>query len=404
MIPILKLNAAQVLGLAALGIALGSWLKRRIPLLDRWDIPVPIAGGMVFALATLGLRDRVVNVEGDTMLRDLLTVAFMSTIGLTARWKLVREGGKQVVWLLGLSSVGALAQNLLGIGLARLFGLDPRLGILAGSVSLAGGPATAAAFGPTFEKLGVPGATTVGVASGIFGIAVAGVIAGRVGGGLIRRGKLAGAGAVESGVQSARRVDDPPQDGNLPHDYNALMTAVVVIAAAVGIGQVVSQWIELHGVVLPAYIGGMIVAAVIRNVNDRVGWIGISQTAVEAVGRVALYLFITMALLTLRLWELEHLALPLLVILAAQVAVCWASCVVLPFRLPFRRDYENAVTSAGFCGYMLGITANAMASMEELIEKHGPAQGAFLVVPVVGAFLIDFTNSGIITGLANWVK
>jgi ESS family glutamate:Na+ symporter len=393
-----KLNPAQVLGIAAMGVALGSWLKRKVPALDRWDIPVPVAGGMIFSLAALALRDRVVNLEADTLLRDLLMIAFMTTIGLSARLQLIARGGAQVIYLLILSSLGALLQNGLGIALARLFGLDPRLGILAGSVALAGGPATAVAFGGTFESRGVHGAAAVAMASATFGIAVAGLIAGHIGGWLIRRRGLRPAAASRNAAAL------PAESLPSAFDASTLLPTVLVLAAAMGIGNLFSQQIERHGIILPAYIGAMIAAALIRNLNDRFGWIAISQPTVDALGRVALYLFITMALLTLRLWELEHLALPLVVILAAQVALCWLLCVTLPFRIPFRRDYENAITSAGFCGYMLGITANAMASMEELVEKYGPAPESFLVVPVVGAFLIDFTNSLIITGLANWLR
>ncbi|SPE28696.1 membrane hypothetical protein [Candidatus Sulfopaludibacter sp. SbA3] len=158
MIPVWKLNAAQVLGLACLGVWMGGRLKRLVPLLDRLNVPVPIAGGMVFALVSLALRGRVVNLEADTTLRDLLMVAFMTTIGLSARLQLVRAGGQGVIKLLGIATFGALLQNLLGMGLAKAMGLDARLGILAGSVALAGGPATSVAFGGTFEKLGVHGA------------------------------------------------------------------------------------------------------------------------------------------------------------------------------------------------------------------------------------------------------
>lgn len=393
--PIWKLNPAQALGVAAIGVAVGSWLKREIPVLDRWDIPVPVAGGMVFALAALALHGRVVNLEADPLLRDLLMIAFMTTIGLSARLQLIVNGGVQVVWLLIVSTVGALLQNLLGMGLARALSLDPRLGILAGSVALTGGPATAVAFGATFESRGVQGAAAVAMASATFGIAVAGLIAGHIGGWLIRRRSLRpAAGDSVPGP-------DPHTAQNTGWDPSTLLTTVLLIVAAMGIGNVISQQIERRGIILPAYIGAMIAAALIRNINDRAGWIAISQPTVDALGRVALYLFITMALLTLRLWELAHLALPLLLILAAQVALCWLMCAILPFRIPFRRDYENAITSAGFCGYMLGITANAMASMEELVEKYGPAPESFLVVPVVGAFLIDFTNSMLITALAN---
>jgi ESS family glutamate:Na+ symporter len=352
-------------------------------------------GGMIFALAALALRDRVVNLEADTLLRDLLMIAFMSTVGLSARLQLLISGGRQLIWLLALSSAGAVLQNLLGIGLARVLGVDPRLGILAGSVALTGGPATAVAWGTKFESLGVHGAPVVAMASATFGIAVAGLIAGHIGGWLIRSRSLrsqSGAEATKSGKASAAL------------DPSVLLTAVLLIGVSVGLGNVLSQEIERRGVILPAYIGAMIVAAVVRNLNDWLGWIPVSQAAVDAAGRIALYLFITMALLTLRLWELAHLALPLLAILTAQVLLCWAMCAVLPFRIPFRRDYENAVTSAGFCGYMLGITANAVASMEELVGKYGAAPESFLVVPVVGAFLIDFINSAIITAMANWLK
>jgi ESS family glutamate:Na+ symporter len=391
-----KLNPAQVLGAAALGVFIGGWLKRKIPVLDRWNIPVPIAGGMVFALAALALHGRIVNVEADTLLRDLLMIAFMSTIGLGASVQLLRKGGRQVILLLVLSSLGAVLQNLLGIGLAMSMGIDKRLGILAGSVALAGGPATALAWGDKFESWGVHGATTAAMAAATFGIAVAGLIGGHIGGQLIRRRALRSTAAAAQPAGSARSART--------YDPATLLSTVLAIGVAMGIGNLLSQQIESRGIRLPAYIGAMIVAAAIRNGNDRFGWIRIPQADIDTIGRVALYLFITMALLTLRLWELAHLALPLLVILTAEVALCWMMCVLFPFRFPFRgirRDYENAVTSAGFCGYMLGITANAMASMEELAEKYGPAPESFLAVPVVGAFLVDFTNSFIITAFAN---
>ncbi|HTS24463.1 MAG TPA: sodium/glutamate symporter [Bryobacteraceae bacterium] len=398
MIPTLKLSAVQVLGLACCGVLLGGWLKRRVPLLDRLNIPVSIAGGMIFALLTLLLHDRFANVEADDVLRDMLMVAFMTTIGLSARLKLLREGGRQVVLLLAIGSVGAVLQNLLGMGLAKVLLLDPRLGILAGSVALTGGPATAIAWGGTFEQRGVTGASAVGMASATFGIAVAGLIGGYIGGWLIRRHKL----ASETGVSIAQAPagNGSPlarQKASVPEH---LLSTVIVMGVAMGIGNLVSIGMRNLGVLLPSYIGAMIVAAVIRNLDDRFGFARISQAEVDSLGKIALYLFIVMALLTLRLWELSHLALPLVVILAAQVALCWLMCVTMSYWV-MGRNYDSAVIASGFCGFMLGITANAIACMEELVEKYGPAPQAFLVVPVVGAFLIDFTNSMIITAMAN---
>jgi len=392
MVPTLRINAVQVLGLAAIGIVAGSWLKRGLPVLDRLNVPTPIVGGMLYALAVLAMHDRVANVEADVVLRDLLMVAFMTTIGLSARLQLLREGGAKVVWLLGIASLGAILQNLLGIGLAHALGVDPRLGVLTGAVALAGGPATSLAFGGTFEKMGVQGATTVAFASATFGITVAGLIGGYIGGWLIRRHNLKAASA-------------PPTPGSIADDAagGSLLNTAIVIAIAMGAGSVLSTWIQACGVVLPGYIGSMTVAVVMRYLLDKYRFASMAQKDVDVLGRIALYLFIVMALVTLRLWELAHLALPMIVMLLAQVAFCWLLCVTMAFRV-MGRNYEGAVSSAGFCGFMLGTTANAVACMEQLAEKYGPAPQSFLVVPMVGAFLIDFTNSLIITAFANWLR
>jgi ESS family glutamate:Na+ symporter len=391
MVPTLKISAVQMLGLAALGVAAGTFLKRRVPLFDRLNIPTPIVGGMLYAVVALALRDRVVNFDADVVLRDLLMVAFMTTIGLSARLQLIREGGARVIWFLGIASLGAVLQNLLGIAFAHLLGVDARLGILTGSVALAGGPATALAFGGTFETMGVQGATTVAFAAATFGITVAGLTGGYIGGWLIRRHNLK---AGEGGPARTRR-------GQL--ESGSLLNAAIVLAIAMGAGSVVSAAIQSLGVILPVYIGSMMVAAVIRNLDDRYRFMGIVQADIESLGRIALYLFIVMAMITLKLWELSHLAVPLLAMLLVQVVFCWLMSITLPFWV-MGRKYEAAVSSAGFCGFMLGITANAVACMEELVERYGAAPQAFLVVPIVGAFLIDLTNSLIITAFANWMK
>ena len=391
MVPTLKISAVQMLGLAALGVAAGTWVKRRVPLLERLNIPTPIVGGMLFAIAALALRDRVVNLDADVVLRDLLMVAFMTTIGLSARLQLLREGGARVIWFLAIASLGAVLQNLLGIALAHALGVDPRLGILTGSVALAGGPATALAFGGTFEKMGVQGAATVAFAAATFGITVAGLTGGYIGGWLIRRHKLkSGEGAT------ARTAGAPAEAGSL-------LNTTIVLAIAMGAGSLVSAAIQSLGVILPVYIGSMMVAVVMRNLDDRYRFAGIAQSDIDSLGRIALYLFIVMALITLKLWELSHLAVPLLAMLLVQVVFCWLMSITLPFWV-MGRKYEAAVSAAGFCGFMLGITANAVACMEELVERYGAAPQAFLVVPIVGAFLIDLTNSLIITAFANWMK
>ena len=382
----------QMLGLGAIGAVAGGWIKRRVPVLDRLNIPAPIVGGMIYALIALALRDRVVNLEADAALRDLLQIAFFTTIGLSVRMEDLRRGGAALAWLLGAASVGAMLQNVLGMALARGMGIDPRIGILAGSVSLAGGPATSLVFGREFERMGVQGATTVAVASATFGIAVSGLIGGYIGAWLIRRHRLVAAGAKQA-IGFA-----PPRESG-----GSLMTAVVVVAVSMGLGSLVSAGLQGLGVILPATIGAMIAAAVVRGVVDRYGFAQVSQADVNQIGHISLYLFIVMALVALRLWELAYLAGPMLVLLAAQVVLCWMMCVTLAFWV-MGRDYDAAVGAGGFCGFMLGITPNAVAVMNELVEKHGPAPRAFLVVPVVGGFLVDFVNSLLITAMANWVR
>jgi len=382
-----------MLALAAVGAVAGNWFKRRLPVLDRLNIPAPIVGGMVYALIALLLRDRVVNLDSDSSLRDLLQIAFFTTLGLNVRMEALRRGGPGMLWLLAASTLGAVLQNLLGIGLARAMGVDPRIGILAGSVSLAGGPATSLVWGGEFQKMGVAGATTVAVASATFGIAVSGLIGGYIGGWLIRRYRLKPKGEAISQTVAE-------QAG---HAGSSLMTAIVVIAISMGIGSLISAWFQAIGIILPATIGAMLAGAVVSNLDGRFRFARIRPEDVIQIGQISLYLFIVMALVSLRLWELSQLAAPMLVILVAQVLLCVLMCVTLAYWV-IGRDYDGAVGAGGFCGYMLGITTNAVAVMEELAEKYGPAPRAFLVVPVVGAFLIDFTNSIIITAMANWVR
>jgi ESS family glutamate:Na+ symporter len=404
-VPTIKLDSIEVLALGGLGIGIGVWLKKQIPILDRLCIPTSIVGGMIFAFVALALHNRIVNFEPDTILRDLLMIAFIATIGLSARIELIRKGGVQVILLLTVASIGAVLQNLLGIGLAKLLGINPLVGIISGSVALTGGPATALAFGSTFEKMGVVGAAEMGLAAATFGIAVSGLVAGYIGGRLIKRNNLAPKLSANAEFKS-EDVSDAKLAPAVPEQHlgeNALLYTVALIGVSMGIGSLISMGFKRMGLILPSYIGAMIAAALIRNLNDKFKLIRISQQAINDCAVIALYLFIVMAVLTLRLWELAHLALPMLVILCAQVILCWLMCITICFYT-MGRDYRAAVMSSGFCGFMLGITANAIASMQELVEKFGAAPEAFFVVPVVGAFLIDMANSLVITFMANIVK
>ncbi len=389
MTTVLTVNSIQVLGLAALGIAAGAWLQKRVPVLERLNIPGPIIGGLIYAVIVAVLRGRV-NFEFDLALRELLMIAFFTTIGLATSTTVIRSAGIQGLLFLCLATAGAVVQNALGIGVVAIFGLDPLLGVISGSAALAGGPATALAFGPTFERLGVASASTVGLASATFGITAAGLFAGFAGGRFIESRKLKPPAA-------GSRLEKQTELGGAP-----LLPDVAAIAAAMGAGSLISAAIERAGVILPAYIGAMIAAAVLRNLNDRYRLIPISEGQIAKLGSIALSFFIVIALMGLRLWELASLAAPLVAALAAQVALMWALCVIT-FRV-MGRDYEAAAMSAGYCGFMLGTTANALASMGELERRYGPSPRAFIVVPIVGAFLIDFTNALVITATANLMR
>jgi ESS family glutamate:Na+ symporter len=345
-------------------------------------------------------------VSFDTRLQVPFMIAFFTTIGFGASLSLLKVGGPQVLLFFLLCTMLAVLQNVVGVLIAVPMGMHPLFGVLNGSVTLTGGPATGLAFAPAFEAAGVAGASTVAIASAMVGIVSGGLVGGPVGTVLIERHKLrrrVGQPRHEEPPIAAQIVEaqmhEPPADAAPPGEDKesyALLKALVVILLAMWIGSGVSGWFTAVGITLPAYIGAMLVAAVIRNVDDAIGVFGLSQRVIDDVGSVALSLFLVLALMTLRLWELAGLALPMVAILVVQVALIAGVCFWPVFRL-MGRDYDAAVMGGGLCGFMLGTTANAMANMEALVERYGPAPRAFLVVPMVGAFFIDFVNAVIIT-------
>jgi ESS family glutamate:Na+ symporter len=302
----------------------------------------------------------------------------------------------------------AVGQNAIGVAAAYVLGEHPLMGVLAGSVTLTGGPATGLAFAPAFEASGVPAAATLAVAAAMAGIVSGGIIGGPVATWLLARlgrqpaaVRPRGARALAAAIVEDRMPESPAAApaGEDVESYG-LIKGVVLILTAMWAGSWLSGWFTSMGVTLPAYIGAMIVAAVIRNADDLTKLIGISQRTVDDLGGASLSLFLVMALMTLRLWDLVGVAVPLAIMLVLQIAAIAIVAGTIVFRL-MGRDYEAAVMAGGFCGFMLGTTANAMANMEALVERYGPAPKAFLVVPMVGAFFVDFTNAIIITFCLN---
>jgi ESS family glutamate:Na+ symporter len=399
----LQLDLLQTLTVGAVVLFVGLQIRRRVPVLDRLNIPSAVLGGLLFAIIALILRDRVLNVELDTAMQSTLNVAFFTTIGMGASLSVLRAGGVQVVTFLLLSIVFCLVQNGIGIAIARGFGEHPLLGVLAGSVTLVGGPATGLAFAPQFEEAGLEGAAVVAIAAATFGIVCGGLLGGPLGTRLVRRYDLR-AGRASRAELAAELADvAEPLHVEVEREDTPLLRSMVVLALAMVVGSVVSRFIQSFGVTLPAYIGAMAVASVLRNLDDAWGWFKIDLKAMEFMGNTALNLFLVVALMNLKLWQLADLALPLTAILLAQVIAVGLGAWFLSFRT-MGRDYDSAVMASGFVGFVLGTTANAVANMRALVLRYGPAPRAFLVVPLVGAFFIDFANALIITLFLNWLR
>jgi len=401
------LDMMQTVALAALVLFAGYGIRRRVPVLDRFNIPAPVVGGFLFAAIALVLRQTgTLNFEFDTRLQSPFMVAFFTAIGLGASLGLLKVGGRQVLIFWGVASLLAVLQNAIGVGLAELLGVNPLLGLITGSITMTGGHGTGAAFGKLMEEqYHFPGAVTLAMAAATFGLVTGGLLGGPVGTRLITRFGLRSAGGrvpPVSAVAEHAALDDEidlEPAGSPPTAYLLLQTLTIILAC-MWAGGVLSAWLGRF-VTLPGYIGAMLVAAVVRNAADASGWLRIEERVVDDLGTIALSLFLTMALMSLRLWELLNLALPMLLIVSVQVAVVALFAWWVTFRV-MGRDYDAAVMASGHCGFGLGATPNAVANMESLVERFGSAPRAFLVVPMVGAFFIDFTNALIITAYLNF--
>jgi glutamate:Na+ symporter, ESS family len=403
----MRLDLIQTVAFAGLMLFVGYSLKRQAPFLARYNIPGPVVGGLPVAALFALLHAFALPVPTfDITLQTPLQNSFFASIGFGASVLVLKRGGPLVAVMMVVASVAACLQNVVGGATAILLGEHPLMGVLAGSTTLTGGPATGLAFAPLFEEAGVEGAATLAVSSAMAGIIAGGLLGGPIATYLLRRRPrwIAGEAARKPMAHLVEdRTPEPPTSAPVGEDVEAyaLVKHLVLLTVSVGVGAWVSSGIESMGLRLPAYIGAMIVAACIRNFDDSTRLIGISQKTMDDLGEVALTLFLVMALMTLRLWELAGVVVPLFVILAMQVALVAALCVWAIPRL-MGSDYDSIVMAGGFCGFMLGTTANAMANMGALVERYGPAPKAYLVVPLVGAFGIDFVNGLLITATINF--
>ena len=396
---ILNINMIQSLALAVITYYLGVWVKTKVSVLDRLSMPSPVVGGMILAVILSVLQAAgVLIVHFDSTLQTLLMLAFFTTIGMMVSVKVVKQGGKLLVGFLVAVSVLAVLQNVLGMSLASFMGLDKHYGILTGAVSMMGGLGTSAAFGPYFEQTyGITGATAVAITSATFGMAAALILGGPFGEWLIRRYK----------VQTPQEVPQPEPPLHVPSDLQAdivasqagskpsftdeLMKAGGVVAVCMALGGIVSDFLGQF-ITLPAYIGSMIVAAVVRNAIDCTKSFRIDGVGLNAVADISLVLFVTMAVNSLKLAELINLDIPILVILLAQAVLVLVFSWFFIFLL-FGKNYDTVMLSVGGVGFSMGSTANGLAVMQALSEKYGSNARAWLIVSLMGALLMDFITA-----------
>ena len=388
------LNVYQTTGLAMLLYALGTLLVNKIAFLRKCCIPAPVVGGLIFAIINCALyMGGIVEITFDTTLQSIFMVWFFCSVGFNASFKLLLKGAVAVVIFLALASGMQVLQNLIGCGLAGVFGLDARLGLCMGSIPLVGGHGTAASWGPLLEEMGVEGANVVGVAAATFGLVSGSLMGGPLARSIIGKYNLKSTAKAEVVDASANLVDKDAY-------AKQIMFAFVYLLAATGIGLYISIFLKQF-ITLPDYIGPMIIAVIIRNACDAMNK-ELPLDAIDASANVCLSIFLSLALMTLKLWQLIDLALPMICILAIETVAMFLVARFVIYNV-MGRDYDAAVLVAGFCGFGMGATPNAMANMQAITEKFGPSPKAFLVVPIVGGMFVDFTNAFILTVFLNVV-
>lgn len=404
-------------------LLLGEGLVRRIRLLGRFNIPAPVVGGLLLSLVVLAanlvgpggikfttsVTDRwwtwLVTIEPEWVNSPAkgvsfpMMVAFFTCVGLNATWLVLRKGSVQVVIFFGLATVLAALQNVVGIGIAKVLGVNPLLGVMCGSAAMTGGHGTALGFADVFTRLGLENAAVLGAAAATVGLVAGGLLGGPVGGYLIRRRNL----QPEPAALALLPTADVAGTGII-HDFRVaakigrpVLAHLLLVLGCIKLGAWASHYlVAFTGRTFSAQIGAMIVGVVVRNLVDLSGRRWIRSDVVDLIASISLGIFLAVAMMSLNLIELANTALPMLAILGVQVALMAAFAIYVTYRA-MGRDFDAAVMAGGHCGFGLGATPNAVANMKSLVERYGPAPRAFLVIPLVGAILIDFTNSLVVT-------
>lgn len=391
----IQIDMYQTLAVSVLVLILGQFLKKRINFLEKFCIPAPVIGGLLFAVLTcvcysLGIAEFTF----DDTLREVCMVFFFTSVGFQANLKVLKSGGKSLFIFLGLVVVLIVSQNFLALGVSKLLHLDPLVGLCTRSIPMVGGHGTAGAFGPVLEDFDVKGATTICTAAATFGLIAGSLIGGPIGKRLIDRKKLLDTAVAED---DSILVEDEKKHERHTNMYAA---AVFQLIIAVGIGTIISELLTKTGLTFPIYIGAMIAAAVIRNIGEYSGKFDIYMGEINNLGGICLSLFLGMAMITLKLWQLAELALPLIILLSAQLILMMLFTYFVVFNV-MGRDYDAAVLSAGTCGFGMGATPNAMANMQAICDRYVPSVKAYLIIPLIGSLFADFLNSLVITFFIN---
>ena len=385
----------QTLGMAVAVLFFGVFLKKRIKFLETFCIPSPVVGGLIFAIVSCILyATGILEISFDETLKNVCMVIFFTSVGFQANLKVLKSGGLSLVVFLVCVIVLIISQNLVSVGLAKLVGVSPLIGLSTGSIPMVGGHGTAGAFGPVLEDLGISGASTLCTAAATFGLVAGSLMGGPIGRRLILKHDLLKTAVMED---DATLVEDEKKHKRSVSMY---APATYQIAIAMGLGTIVSWALSKTGMTFPIYIGAMIVAAAMRNISEHTNLFTVNMGEINDIGGICLSLFLGIAMITLKLWQLASLALPLLILLAGQVALMFVFTYFVLFNV-MGRNYDAAVLAAGTCGFGMGATPNAMANMQALTEKYVPSVKAYLLVPIIGSMFADFLNSLTITFFIN---
>lgn len=391
----IQLDMYQTLAVAVLVLLLGNYLKKKIYFLQKFCIPAPVIGGLIFAIMTcICYVTGIAEFSFDDTLREVCMVFFFTSVGFQANLKVLKSGGKSLIVFLGLVIALIILQNLTAVGLAKLLNLNPLIGMCTGSIPMVGGHGTAGAFGPVLEDLNIKGATTICTAAATFGLIFGSLIGGPLGKRLIEKHNLLNTVANED---DSLLVEDEKKH---ERHTNMYADAVFQLILAIGVGTIFTMLLTKTGLTFPIYIGAMLAAALMRNICEYTDIATIHMGEINDLGGISLSLFLGMAMITLRLWELASLALPLVILLAAQVLLIIIFTYVIEFNI-MGRDYDAAILVSGTCGFGTGATPNAMANMQAVCDQYVPSIKAYLLIPLVGSLFADFLNSLVITFFIN---